>query len=257
MRPSYRQARWSICVSICVSICIPTMLVGCRGRPAPANVVVEPLPTAPESPQVAWTQGPEASTNVPPGELAGLVVDAATGEPLTFGQVYLDPLPATRVVTDSSGRFRLPLPDTPTRVRVGRIGFRTESATLHPKSDSGYAVVFALRPVAVVLCRVFAGGYVPLQAVQVRIRDAMSGDAPIVPVAVTVRDGAFRDSIPARVDSHGRLVANAAPDRPGRYDVTVRAPGYRDWFGQAATRPVPGCTSDLEPAVFQVWLIRR
>ena len=107
------------------------------------------------------------------------------------------------------------------------------------------------------LCRVFAGGYFPLQAVQVRIRDALTGGAPAVPVAVTVRDGAFRDSITARLDSDQRLVANTAPDRPGRYDVTVRAPGYREWFGQAATRPVPGCTSDLKPAVFQVWLIRR
>src|SRR5688500_10302462 len=90
-----RTACARITWSICISICIPVVLSGCRGRPAPADVVVEPLPTAPESPQVAWTQGPEASTNVPPGELAGLVVDAATGEPLAFAQLYLDPLPAT------------------------------------------------------------------------------------------------------------------------------------------------------------------
>jgi len=66
------------------------------------------------------------------------------------------------------------------------------------------------------------GSYV---AVQVEAIDAQTGHSLSFDVArrstLIVRDGAYADT--------ARLLAGAAPDRMGTYEVVVRAPGYQEW----------------------------
>jgi hypothetical protein len=252
---------------------------GCHGRPAPDPVpreasVTSPASRVPDRPAVAWSQGPFASATVPPGELAGVVVDAETGRPLPLVQLGII-APGDPVMTDSSGRFVLRLPNVPVSVRVRRIGYEALTIPVTPREDSGSAAVFAIHPAPVTLCQVTVGGgmgvilgpngrrtYLPPRVerhpgVVVTVRDALTGRAPPGVIAVSVRDSTFSDSVVARSDSDDRAVATAALDRSGRYDVTVRSDGYREWTGSASTRIASECGGELIPAVFHVWLIPR
>jgi hypothetical protein len=58
------------------------------------------------------------------------------------------------------------------------------------------------------------------------VQDSVTG-AVIAGAAVVARDGAYRDSASSSaVDG----VAFLADERPGRYDVDVRHPGYGAWM---------------------------
>ncbi|MEW5929825.1 MAG: hypothetical protein AB1941_20410 [Gemmatimonadota bacterium] len=63
-------------------------------------------------------------------------------------------------------------------------------------------------------------------AVSVEMRDARTGAALTGPATLTVRDGAFVETveIPAEFSTMG-----VAHERAGVYVVTVRKAGYRDW----------------------------
>lgn len=63
-------------------------------------------------------------------------------------------------------------------------------------------------------------------AVTVEMRDSRTGAALSGPATLTVRDGAFTETvqIPAEFTSMG-----VAHERAGVYVVTVSKPGYRDW----------------------------
>jgi hypothetical protein len=205
-----------------------------------------------------------------------VVVDAETGRPIPLVQVGIV-ASGGPVVTDSSGRFLLRLPNAPVTVHVRRIGYDALTIPVTPREDSGSAAVFALRLAPVITCYVTSGGGAAIivgpngrqtyssvpprverhPGVVVTVRDALTGRAPPGVVAVTVRDSTFSDSVVARSDADDRAVATAAPDRPGRYDVTVRSSGYHDWIGSASTRIASECGGELIPAVFHVWLIPR
>jgi hypothetical protein len=261
----------------------PLMIVaGCRGRPSPEPIAREaPAPAAPTAADrpavVASSQGPFASAVVARGELAGVVVDAETGRPLPLVQVAIVDA-AGSALSDSSGHFQLRLPNVPVKLYVRRIGYEIHSTVVTPHADSGSAVVFALRQARNILCSVTSGG-APMQiavgpngrqtirplptrverhpGVVVMVRDAMTGRAPPGAVAVSVRNGAFSDSVMAQPDSGNRAVAMAALERPGHYEVTVRSEGYREWTGSASTRIASECGGELIPAVFHACLIPR
>jgi len=208
------------------------LLAGCGGHRAWQGCAVPAAePATSSKAAVAWSQGPLASTRVAPGELVGLVVDAESGVPVALAQVIVGQWTPGKppVLTDSVGRFRMPLPNAGETLRVMRIGYDSYATTV-PRGDSGLAAVVALRPTAVVLCHV---------------------------ILTHVRDSTFRDSVAVLPDTTDRIVANAALDRQGVYDVVVRSPGYRDWSGSSATRPTRGCSGEFTPAVFNAWLIPR
>ena len=219
------------------------LLAGCGGHRAlqPAAVPAA-QPATSSKPVVALSQAPLASTRVAPGELVGLVVDAESGTPVTLAQVIVNQLTPGKplVLTDSAGRFRMSLPNAGETLRVMRIGYDSYATTV-PRGDSGLAAVVALRPTAVVLCRVSLGPAVvsidrkgvphPVTHVErnpgvvVIARDAFTGLAPQAGITVLVRDSTFRDSVAVLPDTADRIVANAALDRQGLYDVVVRSPG--------------------------------
>lgn len=63
-------------------------------------------------------------------------------------------------------------------------------------------------------------------AVTVEMRDALTGAALTGPGTLTVRDGAFVETVEI---APGHSITGAAHERPGVYAVTVRKMGYRDW----------------------------
>lgn len=83
----------------------------------------------------------------------------------------------------------------------------------------------------------FSGGYGCTAdirfAVEVEIRDAVTG-SPLAQAAFgVVRDGSFSDSLtPARflnADPSSMVSRQAAGERPGTYSVEVQRSGYRTW----------------------------
>ena len=254
------------------SMIVVGLTIGCHGsaRPvssAPQQSVVTGSDTARA---VAWSQAPVSSSRVRPGEVEGLVVDTDTGEPLSYVQATF--LQTTRMtITDSAGRFWLPVPNAGGVLRVARIGYGMYRTEL-PASDSGRMLVVALRRQPIRTCRVSVGTAVIVQRAGVRrmiglvqhypgviviARDAMTAAAPTSPVFVSVRDGAYFDSTTARADSIGKVVATLALDRNGRYDIRVRSEGYRDWSATLATTPIAGCPGEFAPVVANVWLVPR
>ena len=247
---------------------------GCRnqGSGAPSVVASPPPVETPAKPVVAWSQEPVASASVPSGELAGVVLDAETGAPLAMVQVWR-PSQALAVVSDSAGRFRIPVPNAGETVRMMRIGYIPYRVSV-PRSDSGLIAVIALRPSPVITCTVSDGtAFYEVDSkgrrrlitrverhpgVVVIARDALTARAPEGGITVTVRDDTFADSAAAAAaDTSDRIVVSAAFERPGRYEVVVRSPGYRDWTGASVARTISECGGELRPAVFHAWLIPR
>ncbi|GLC25944.1 PEGA domain-containing protein [Roseisolibacter agri] len=70
-------------------------------------------------------------------------------------------------------------------------------------------------------------------AVSVTVLDAQTGQSPGT-ATLLVTDGAFRQEGMA-VTTDGRLTLVAAVEREGTYEVTVSAPGYRDWVQAGVT----------------------
>ena len=231
-----------------------------------------PTPSAevPAKVAVAWSQPPVASASVPRGELAGVVLDAETGAPLALVQVW-QPNGTLAVMSDSSGRFRIPVPNVNGTLRLMRIGYTPSSVTV-PRTDSGLAAVIALRANPVILCHVSIGGPAVYEVdgkgrrrlmtsverhpgVVVIAHDVMTARAPVGGISVVVRDSSFTDSVAVRADTSDRIVASGAFERPGRYEVVVRSPGYHDWTGTSVARTVSECGGELRAAVFHAWLI--
>ena len=227
----------------------------------------------PAKPTVAWTRDPVASASVPRGELAGVVVDAETGTPLALVQVWR-PSRALPVMSDSAGRFRILVPNVGETVRLRRIGYAAYQVTV-PRADSGLIAVIALRAYPIITCRVTVGPAVyevdsrgtrrlitsverhPDPGVVVIARDALTARAPLGGISVSIRDDTFADSAAASADTSDRVVASAAFERPGRYEVVVRSAGYRDWTGVSLARNAAECGGELRPAVFHAWLVPR
>ena len=210
-----------------------------------------PAPPPENRPQpVARSQGPQASSRIPAGTLAGLVVDALTGQPLSRAQVVV--MYEGSALTDSSGHFRVGISARVATVQVRHEGYFETNFASHYRPGSGQVAVVALtRDDA--RCRMGAGNGFP--GVVVVVRDAMSMLAPTSLVSVIVRHGEQRDSLDLAPESSRPLVFRTAAGRTGAFAVTVRARGYRPWSAFGSTQPVPDCPWQLAPATFHAWLL--
>ncbi|HUQ81158.1 MAG TPA: carboxypeptidase-like regulatory domain-containing protein [Gemmatimonadaceae bacterium] len=231
-------------------------LIACHGAQPPAPAVLQQPPDEKAPVRVARTMTPVSSSKVPPGELVGIVVDDSTGQRLEFPQVFLSNTNGS-AVGDALGRFTLAVPPGTPAIRVMRVGYEAAFIPVDVKPDSGYVVSVAIRKATVQLCRVFLSTYYATSGVVVVARDVLTGAGPSAPITISFRSGAYADSVTAQPDSLGRLNRTLAPDRPGTYSVSIRAPGYYDWSGTASTHTVPDCGGQFDPAVFHAWLVPR
>jgi len=250
-------------------------LASCHPRPTPAPAFPSAAASVVESSRFATSQAPVASSRVSSGVLEGLVIEEESGQPIDKAQIWVASTTAG-TLTDSTGRFRVTIPDSTLSIRIMRIGYAPSRVDAVLERDSGYVMVAALTRVRVSLCSVTVGGAfmevrdargkvtlrmlntaMPRSGVVILAHDALTGRAPAAPLSITVADRDYRDSLVVTADSLGRVARTIAPDRPGTYEVTVRSPDDRDWRGSAATQPVPGCPGEFAPAVFRAWLVPR
>src|SRR5262249_42485418 len=148
-----------VCSALLVS-CAPHLARPVRTEASSAGIEGElravPHADTTERRYVAWTRGPDASSSVAPGEIAGVVVDAENGTPLEQTMVAII-APGGTTYTDSLGRFRLRVPAIGAKLRVMRIGYAYDSLNLQGRTDSGLVATFALRSKPLRLCPVFVG----------------------------------------------------------------------------------------------------
>ena len=231
--------------------CVPLMalvVAACRHH-EPKSIAAPPPDGRPQP--VARSQGPQPSSRAPRDTLAGVVIDALTGQPLSRAQVVV--LYENSTLTDSTGRFRVELPRKWATLQVRHEGyFETNLATRYTP-DSGQVAVFALTRDDARCRQVTTGGGFP--GVVVIVRDALSAQPPDGLVSVIVQQGERRDSVPVAAEPNRPLVVRTAPGRTGSFGVTVRAGGYRPWYGSNSTRTVPDCPWQVAPATFHAWLI--
>lgn len=85
---------------------------------------------------------------------------------------------------------------------------------------------------------------VVLFGLQVIVVDSLTNTSP--PSAILIaRSGAYVDSVgPRTPDALGWLSLSAAMERSGMYDLTVRAPGYREWTRADVRVTDDGCHVD-------------
>jgi hypothetical protein len=180
-----------------------------------------------------------------------LVVDALTGQPLSRAQVIV--LYESSALTDSSGRFRVGLPKKWATVQVRHEGYFEANAATRYSPDSGQVAVFALARDDARCRQVTTGSGFP--GVVVIVRDAVSLRPPSGRVSVIIQQGERRDSVPVTAEPNRPLLVQTASGRTGAFGVTVRADGYRPWYGSGSTRPVPACPWQIAPATFHAWLL--
>ena len=90
-------------------------------------------------------------------------------------------------------------------------------------------------------CGVFEPRVCTLQiepGIRVTIIDSVSGEPRAADAVALARDGAFVDTLgPAVFEGNVMISRQGADERPGFYEVVVRAPGYAEWVQTAHVRP--------------------
>jgi hypothetical protein len=97
---------------------------------------------------------------------------------------------------------------------------------------SSSRVLLAL-PVVVGACDVFDSRVCTAHiapGISVTITDSVSGEPRAAEAVALAREGAFVDTLgPAGFQGNVMISRQGAHERPGFYEVVVRAPGYGDW----------------------------
>ncbi len=187
--------------------------------------------------------------------IAGVVVDAATGELIQGGQVFLG---GTQIgaLTDSLGRFSFDTRGAGRFQIVARlIGYAETVDTIDVEPGQGVVVQVGLtkatllRNCGLIVC----GGY-ECGAVRVQVRDALSGRAPKVPIALRVRRDTLVDWAIDSADEDRESVFLGAGTGVGPFDVEVAARGYATWTASDVKVERDECGS-VVTRPFQVWLL--
>ncbi len=74
-------------------------------------------------------------------------------------------------------------------------------------------------------------------AVTVEVQDALTGGPPSSTPTGTLTDGGYRETM----ESYGGQFLQGGGERPGTYDVEVRADGYRPWRVEGVEAGHDGC----------------
>jgi hypothetical protein len=165
---------------------------------------------------------------VPSREIRGIVLDAATGKPLSDAQVFVEQ--TTRgALTDSSGRFVVrDVPTGPHGLVARRIAYASTRVTVEVDEESGWAVRFSLAPSMIVNCGliVCAG---ECHSITVYVWDVLTGRPPRTPVALRVSQDTLVYWDQGQADSTARTLRLSAGFGDGRFTVEVAARGYAPW----------------------------
>lgn len=227
------------------------------GRGIAAQIGLKPWPGTIEA---------TAEPGLPTGTIRGVVRCIRRDEPLA--NVMLQFAGTTvGTVSDSQGRFSLVAPDTGRFVLVVRkIGYRNVSRTIELGPGAGLDLQVRLNWEWVDTRHwVDPAHALPIAAIKVRVRDALTRRAPETPVVVLrVAAGAVSDFAVSERAATGELAdyglllhaGEAIPDQ-SPFEIEVFAPGYQVWRGISGRR-VPPATAGGTPSirhVYHVWLL--
>jgi hypothetical protein len=237
---------------------IPLVMVGllamwgCGASPPRAAEVVVPQSDGWWPPAVARTVE-TALVRTPAVEAAalrGIIINGVDGTPLAGASVWVAGTEAG-AVTDARGTFRLDGPGGRRTIEVRLLGYEEFRAELDFDAAHGYAARIALMPVPVTLC---ISPLTPPSALVARVREALTGAAPAL-ATLEMAEGTFRRAASGRAAPGDSALVLRIPDwRPGRYRVTVSAPGHLDWRHDDVVVGVDGCGTPTWP-VYDVWLM--
>ena len=190
---------------------------------------------------------------VPSREIRGIVLDAATGKPLSDAQVFVEQ--TTRgALTDSSGRFVVrDVPAGPHGLVARRIAYASTRVTVEVDEESGWAVRFSLAPSMIVNCGliVCAG---ECHSITVYVWDVLTGRPPTAPVALRVSQDTLVYWDQGQADSTARALRLSAGFGDGRFTVEVAARGYAPWRRSGVWVERGECGPPVRKPL-QVWLL--
>ena len=196
------------------------------------------------------------STSVAPRTIAGVVYDIASGSVIASAQVTLV---GTKfgAITDASGRFEIKADPGEYVMMAQSIGYSPGNVSVVVYADRGVAAAIGILQFPVPVCGLMLC-LISCSAVELSIRDAITTEAPSVPVTIRVLDptGDVVEEVqsPHAPGEHALEVGVPPRSRqPGPLQIELKAAGYHDWHGEAFT---DGCGWP-RPKPLHVWLLPR
>ncbi len=195
------------------------------------------------------------SRQVPELTVQGVVVDAKTGLGVEAVVVTLDRTVAGSL-TDANGRFAFDVPETGRyELRVERIGYSVQQDSVD-LDGPGLVASVGLQE-QLIGCHVDCFG--PCEAgVRVEVRDALTLQAPLTPVAFTVAAGDTSETVRSeggeKVAWATLLRAGGDLGTDGPLRAEVVADGYAPWSADGIMLPTGGCVTPLT-RVIRVYLL--
>lgn len=167
--------------------------------------------------------GGRAQLVAPPDSLVVLVrgPDTRALEGARVDVHFAPPKPSLRATTDKAGRAAFPVPLDSSTVVVRHLGLEPESRAHGPRTSSVLTFTLARSRALLDVCTMEMLPALTFIFDSAGVRDT-------VRATVRVRDGSFEQSATVLVGAERQVVGFAA-ERPGRYDVSVTAPGYAAW----------------------------
>ncbi len=204
-------------------------------------------------PQTRW----ERSTGQPPMTVFGAVYSTESGLPVEGAAVILGD---TRegAVTDSLGRFGFRASSSGSfPLRVLRIGYEELILPIEVETTGAVAVELGIEPTHIPLCPlVVCAAPFGCDAVEVWVRDVLTGIAPIGPITLRVSNPGATDSVTVRSvsDSTELHIGLVFQHQFGPFTAEVSAPGYATW--QSPLMDDDEC-GKLGRKRFRLWLFPR
>lgn len=161
-----------------------------------------------------------------------LVLDAHSGAPVVAAGARIDQN-VFAPQTDSAGRTSfVDVPSGRHQLLLMAYKYKPWHDSIDVPDSAGLAIVVQLRRSMVVLGHVCTTDL--RYGIAVTVMDSSTGEPPST-ASLVARTAAGTDHVgpqsPVRAARNAAptLVLNAAPERAGTYDLTVRAPGYQTW----------------------------
>lgn len=208
-------------------------------------------------PSISSSQQFEAvrSYVLPEGEIRGMVLDATTDKPLAGATITV--MGANRQArTNAKGRFIIRgIPDGSYELFAYQPGYEGGHASVQMVAVVGWAARFSLRVTRGLpqSCDLIDGNYA--RSIALVVRDALTGGAPIAPVALRVTDR-FRISWDLRQAQPGDTAVELyAGSGAGPFHVEVASDGYAPWSGDEVAVELGRCDVPVQRKR-NVWLLR-
>ena len=201
-----------------------------------------------------------ATNELPNGLIAGLVVDAMTGEPIEGVTVRLE---GTQIgtLTDSVGRFRFDAQAAGAEdlvVVFEWIGYDGLRETVTRSPGAGVAMQVSLKEAERVVCgQVYCTGYSCDGGVRLIVTSLLGRLPAGTPVSLVASSGSVADTTVLEVENRDPVYLAAGEDLgvDGPFMATVSAPGFSSWQASNIWLYSRPCSAKKASPWIRVWLL--